>query len=228
MSEFCDRDIVITAIGGSEDLNEVLSEQETLIAELKAILEHKSDGYNQGYSAGYLDGEESKSALEDALLAKTLTEYQNTRPVTIGNRFFSYCYNLTSINLPNAVAIDQYAFVYCTALQKIVLPSVTTIGAFAFQDASALTVVDLHKVTTLQSNVFTRTNITTLILRKTDGITINGSTAVFNSTPMSKGEGYIYVPKSLVDSYKSATNWSVYANQIRAIEDYPEICGGDA
>ena len=35
-----------------------------------------------------------------------------------------------------------------------------------------------------------------------------------------------YVPTSLVDTYKSATNWSTYAEQIRAIEDYPEITGG--
>lgn len=35
-----------------------------------------------------------------------------------------------------------------------------------------------------------------------------------------------YVPTSLVETYKSATNWSAYAEQIRAIEDYPEITGG--
>lgn len=35
-----------------------------------------------------------------------------------------------------------------------------------------------------------------------------------------------YVPTSLVEEYKSATNWSIYAEQIRAIEDYPEITGG--
>lgn len=35
-----------------------------------------------------------------------------------------------------------------------------------------------------------------------------------------------YVPSTIVDGYKSETNWSTYAAQIRAIEDYPEICGG--
>lgn len=35
-----------------------------------------------------------------------------------------------------------------------------------------------------------------------------------------------YVSTSLVETYKSATNWSTYAEQIRAIEDYPEITGG--
>lgn len=30
----------------------------------------------------------------------------------------------------------------------------------------------------------------------------------------------IYVPAALIDSYKAATNWSAYANQFRALEDY--------
>jgi hypothetical protein len=34
------------------------------------------------------------------------------------------------------------------------------------------------------------------------------------------------VPKSLVDAYKTAENWSTFANQIRAIEDYPEVLEG--
>jgi hypothetical protein len=49
----------------------------------------------------------------------------------------------------------------------------------------------------------------------------------FNNTPIKSGTGYIYVPATLIDSYKSATNWSTYAAQFRAIEDYPEICGGE-
>lgn len=36
--KYCDRDIVITAEGGTEDLDDVLTEQEALIAELQAIL----------------------------------------------------------------------------------------------------------------------------------------------------------------------------------------------
>ena len=33
-------------------------------------------------------------------------------------------------------------------------------------------------------------------------------------------DGYIYVPASLVDSYKTATNWTTFADQFRALEDY--------
>lgn len=182
-------------------------------------------GFERGYAAGYDDGEASRYDVEDSLVAKTLTEYHNPRPITVGNRFFSYCYNLTVMDIPNAVSIGDYAFTYCSALTEIVLPSVTSIAAFAFQNCSALTKVDLHKVDTLASNTFTNTNLTTIILRKTNGITNNGSTAVFNNTPIAKGTGFIYVPAALVEQYKDANNWKTYASQIRAIEDYPDICG---
>ena len=179
----------------------------------------------QGYAIGYSDGEECRSDVEDSLIAKTIVEYHNPRPISIGNRFFSYCYDLVQVDIPNAIAIGDYGFTYCTSLEELVLPTVKNIAAFAFQNCTRLTKVDFSAVNSLQSNVFTNTNLTTLILRKVDDITTNNSTAVFNNTPISKGAGYIYVPAALVEQYKVATNWKTYAAQIRAIEDYPDICG---
>lgn len=45
----------------------------------------------------------------------------------------------------------------------------------------------------------------------------------FQNTPIASGTGYIYVPDELVDSYKNATNWTVYADQIKPLSEY----GGD-
>ena len=42
----------------------------------------------------------------------------------------------------------------------------------------------------------------------------------FGGTPIASGTGYIYVPSTLVETYKTATNWSTFANQFRALEDY--------
>lgn len=50
-------------------------------------------------------------------------------------------------------------------------------------------------------------------------VEVNGFGA--ETTPIRQGTGYIYVPFTLVEAYKAADNWSTFANQIRAIEDYP-------
>lgn len=82
---------------------------------------------------------------------------------------------------------------------------ITTIGAYAFNGCSALTA---------------------LILRNPDSVVTLTNTNALSGTPIASGTGYIYVPSALVDSYKAATNWSTYAAQFRAIEDYPDITGG--
>ena len=62
------------------------------------------------------------------------------------------------------------------------------------------------------------------ILRNTEQV-CKQSSGAFAFSKIEKGGGYIYVPSALVDAYKVETNWSTYASQIRAIEDYPDICG---
>lgn len=64
----------------------------------------------------------------------------------------------------------------------------------------------------------------TLIIR-TETVPTITTTNLFAGTKIESGTRYIYVPRSLVDSYKAASGWSTYAEQIRAIEDYPDITG---
>ena len=61
--------------------------------------------------------------------------------------------------------------------------------------------------------------MTALILR-TEAIPTLQDLNTIQNTPINTGTGYIYVPSALVDSYKSATNWSTYATQFRALEDW--------
>ena len=104
---------------------------------------------------------------------------------------------------------------------------VTTVGKCAFYLCGNLVVADLPEVTSIDDSAFRECALTTLILRS-ETVASLGKTSAFNSTPIASGTGYIYVPAALVDSYKTATNWSTYANQFRAIEDYPEITGGES
>lgn len=44
----------------------------------------------------------------------------------------------------------------------------------------------------------------------------------FTNTLIASGTGFIYVPDALVESYKTATNWSTYADQILPLSEYVE------
>lgn len=51
------------------------------------------------------------------------------------------------------------------------------------------------------------------------------SSDAFNGTPITgiyATKGYVYVPDNLVDEYKSATNWTTYADQIKPLSELPQ------
>ena len=96
----------------------------------------------------------------------------------------------------------------------------------SFYDCSNLAKIDFDVLEEMKNADFYQCSaLTAVIIRSPVVCTMSDSNA-FKSTPIASGIGYIYVPAALVDSYKAATNWSVYADQIRAIEAYPDICGG--
>lgn len=144
---------------------------------------------------------EAVQALCDAVdghIDGTITEINNEVVTVIGEYAFRNCKKLTHISFPNATAVKTYAFYNCTALECADFSNVDNIAGYGFGLASALKVLIIRckKVCTLAANT------------------------PFNSTPIKSGTGYIYVPRALVNSYKTATNWVTYAAQFRALEDY--------
>ena len=133
---------------------------------------------------------------------------------------------IASYNSNSLKSVGYRAFFECRNMHHVDFPSVKSVADNAFY-SSTLTTADFGEVTNIYGAAFRGSNLKTLILRG-KSVCVLESTNAFRSTPIYKQTGYIYVPSALVDSYKSGTNWSTYATQIRAIEDYPEICGGDA
>ena len=133
--------------------------------------------------------------------------------------------SITEIRDNYATSIGEYAFYNCPKLTTAVFPAATSIGGYAFSNCFSLTTADFPAATSIGNMAFySCSKLTALILRSGTMATLNGAYAL-NNTPINSGTGYIYVPSALVDSYKAASNWSTFANQFRAIEDYPEICG---
>lgn len=169
-----------------------------------------------------------------------------------GSRMFYRCSALTddSFDIPNLIYTNAWDFFDCTGLTKIPyesqlnyvgdfcfrncliqsanLPNVTGIGHSSFQDCKSLVRVDVgvKQRNTLRRDTFNGCSALETCILRADAFLPMDNTSTFKGTPIESGTGYIYVPSALVDQYKAATNWTVYADQIRAIEDYSEITGG--
>ena len=132
---------------------------------------------------------------------------------------FNSCANLTTVNFPYCSLISSSAFAYCKKLsnatfgEAIRLSSLSSaeIKAYAFGQCSTLTNLTLYYpiVATLANvNAFSYTAIT-------------------HSSYAGGTFGSIYVPASLVDAYKKATNWATYADRITAIPEVITFSIGD-
>ena len=106
------------------------------------------------------------------------------------------------------------------SITEISSSSATSIGSYAFYSCIALTTADFPVATSIESNAFRScSKLKSLLLRGNNVCTLS-NTSAFSSTPISSGTGYIYVPSSLIEQYKAATNWSTYAARFRALEEY--------
>lgn len=121
---------------------------------------------------------------------------------------------ITNITLPDSVtSIDNFAFQYCSSLTNITIPdSVINIGTATFDSCSSLTQITIPvNVTSIGGNALrigSSTNKATITMKPTTPPTITSSTFTANSI------NKIIVPVGCGNTYKSATNWSNFADYI--------------
>lgn len=144
--------------------------------------------------------------------------------LNIGEKAFSDCKALNLKKLPTELtSIGAEAFYNCTKLEITEIPiGVTSINAETFRDCSSLQEITCQGIiTNIGSYAFNScTNLKKIVLPNVTSVPTLGSYA-FNSTLIRNGIGYIYVPDTLVDSFKTATNWSTDADQIKPISEMP-------
>lgn len=187
-----------------------------------------TEGYTKGHTEGVEAGiEQGYGNGMDAIVNQTAVSYSNDTITALAVSFFQNNTHLESISLPKVTHLN--GFLGCTALKNCDFSGARYIQSGIFKGCVSLEKLDFPSAEQIHSNTFENCiSLKTLILRRTAAIVSLGNTNSFANTPIANGTGYIYVPAALVDKYKAATNWSTYAAQIRAIEDYPEITGGES
>lgn len=147
--------------------------------------------------------------------ALTTIPLLDTSNVTSMRSMFSNCKELTSIPQLNTSKVTSMRemFYGCWELEKI--------------DLSYVNISSNSYTGQIFYNCY---SLKTLIIRNFVNFTLNSNTftncyhllGTVNETynPNGDKDCYIYVPSTMVDTLKSATNWSEYADQIRALEDY--------
>lgn len=142
----------------------------------------------------------------------------------IGSNAFLNCKVLKKAYYPLAENVLGYAFRNCFALYEAYMPLITVINDCAFDMPNGannvLKNLDFPKVTSIKSYAFRNCKALTAIILRSNSIVTLGNVNAFNGSAVESGTGFVYVPAALVGSYKTATNWSTFANQFRALEDY--------
>lgn len=168
------------------------------------------------------------------------------RTTLSGVNIFYNCYKLALQKLPeHTTTISNYCFYNCKEMPLSELPSgLTSIGTYSFYTCEAMTIKEIPiGVTKIETNAFRYcsglteitclgdiksiaaasfqncSSLTKFVLTNITGNVNLLNKSAFASTPIASGTGYIYVPDDLVDSFKTATNWSTYANQIKGVSE---------
>ena len=151
------------------------------------------------------------------LNGKQLTELTIPSEITeVKSYAFYRCVSLTSVIIPDSVtSIGNHAFYGCSGLTSATIGNgVTSIGEYAFYGCSGLTSATISNgVTSIGDGAFRGCSALAEIYCKPTTPPTLGGTAVFDNGPSKRK---IYVPSASVEAYKTATNWSEYADQIVA------------
>lgn len=221
--------------------------QESKLTDILTELQNKASGGDtseiedsfilQTVSGDYVNNRIDKVGFGIFYEDKSLTGFTGLNVTSIGDYAFRGCSNLISLNTPKVITIGQYAL-YQVIVPDLYFPEVTTMGSYTFggnnktktitlpkllvvpsngfRQNTSVTKIDLGACTTINSTGFYNcTALVDLIIRTESVATLANTNALSGCSKLTN----IYVYDTLVDSYKTASNWATYADKIKPLSE---------
>ena len=172
--------------------------------EFVGMLAFSSCGLTEMNLPNLINGEQGFATYAKDLVSAYLPE------LTSCIETFSWCFNLSDVYIPRVSLLSGRAFCYCQTLSSLRLDNATKISCATYNP----TFISCY-------------NLRSLYLPSSTVCSLTASQA-FSSTPMMgywhssictmpSVYGSILVPYSLMDSYKTATNWAYYSSRIAGL-----------
>jgi len=146
-----------------------------------------------------------------------MSDFINTRDLIGDQESIDRLSDGTLVNLKESGAnvVGEYALLENTSVRLVELPNVSVIQRSAFQKCTSLEVIKLggygssNSLTIDQVAFSGCSNLKHLLIDRPTMAALSYSTA-FYYTPIARGEGAVYVPENLVDTYKADNLWGNY------------------
>ena len=154
----------------------------------------------------------SKTGKADLILPKDMASEIEGIEAGGSDDLLNKVINRTVTNITINTDIGGYCFFNCGYINPTFGDNCSRIGAYAFQNCGGLAEINTNKVTIILGNAF---------------MGLNKLAKAILPNVVELNNGVFANCKNLMEQYKVATNWTLYATQFRAIEDYPDIVGGN-
>ena len=152
----------------------------------------------------------------------------------IGGSAFESCNKLSSkLIFENVVSLGASFLSTNKAVEYISFPRMTTLAGRALNGANGLKTIYLPNIEVIEDYGFYHTHVLTSIIMDNPNKVCELKSAAnsfkyayhylgeVNATYNPEGlkDGYIYVPDNLLEDYKVATNWSVFADRFKSLSE---------
>lgn len=148
-----------------------------------------------------------------------ITTFNSSTLKEMKTQCFRNCKALVNFSAENLETLTGQSILReCNVLDNVILGSVNTLSKSLFESCPKLRYVDVKSTNQIDKWAFWDCSALEAIVIRGGNVPTLVNVDAFEGSSIASGTGFIYVPSAVLGEYITATNWSVYAGQLRAIE----------